>query len=357
MEHSRLHAVKALLQKKELSHILISDLIDIEYLTGFRSSNALLLVSNRNNLLFSDFRYKESAERFCSENPAWKFKLVKEQLYGSLCRHVIQGSRVGFQSDHLSVDTYNELRKNCKGSSFRSISPEISEIFVSKTPREIAAMKKAASIGDEAFQRLLGEIKAGMTEVQVARRLEALCSELGSQKQSFETIVLFGARAALPHGKPGKKKVTNGDWILVDFGCTYNGFCSDMTRTVVFGKAGTRQRSIYSIVKDAQEQARSAAKAGISAKALDAEARIIIEKAGYGKEFGHALGHGVGLRIHEKPRVSPHVSEAIPKNSVITIEPGIYIPRFGGVRIEDMIVLQKNGSGLLTHSSRELIEL
>lgn len=357
MENLRLQSVKAVLKEKNLSHILISDLIDVEYLTGFRSSNVVLLLSANKNLLFSDFRYKDAATAFCKKNPQWKFELVKEGLFSSVRAFIPDGSLCGFQANDMTVERFEDLKKHCRKVKFFQLTSEISDIFIQKTTSEITSMRKAAQIGDKAFEMLLNRVELGITEIELARQLESYCLQLGSQKPSFETIVLFGSRAALPHGRPGKQKLKKGNFVLIDFGCTVNGFCSDMTRTFVFGKANPRQRFIYQTVLEAQKKACEAARAGITTKELDSIARTQIEAAGYAEAFGHALGHGVGLRIHEKPRVSPHTDQLLKENMVITIEPGIYLENFGGVRIEDMVVLKKTGAQLLTSAPKELIEL
>lgn len=358
VENSRLNSIKKLLKDKKLTHILISDLIDIEYLSGFRSSNALILISKKKNLIFSDFRYKEVAELFCLKNPEWCFNLVKESLYSSLCPFFNEGSICGIQANDLSVSNYDQLVKANKNVNFVKFHSEISDIFMQKSAQEISSIKKAAKIGDTAFELLLNEIESGLTEKQLAAKLESLCRELGSEKPSFETIVLFGSRSALPHGKPCNKKLKKGDFILIDFGCTVNGLCSDMTRTLIFGKANSMQQKIYQIVLEAQKKACNAVKIGMSSKELDQIARNHINSLGYGNEFGHALGHGVGLRIHEPPRISSSAIETtLQENMVITIEPGIYVPDFGGVRIEDMAVLGKKKTAIITSAPKELIQL
>lgn len=357
MQDSRLESVKKLLKEKSLTHILITDLVDVEYLSRFRSSNALLLISSKRNLLFSDFRYKEAAEAFCVKNHHWNFQLVKERLFDSVCAFMGEDSVCGFQANDLSVEKYDELAASAKKIKFVKLSSEITGLFLQKEPSELASIKKAAKIGDTAFEILLNKITTGITEEALAKKLECLCSELGSEKPSFETIVLFGPRAALPHGRPGKRRLKRGDFILIDFGCTVDGFCSDMTRTLVYGKAVPKQRQIYQIVLEAQKSACKAAKAGMSCKVLDNVARSSITAAGYGEAFGHALGHGVGLRIHEQPRVSFHNEALLKENMVITIEPGIYLGNFGGVRIEDMALITETKARLLTSAPKELIEL
>lgn len=357
MEKRRLTEAKKLLNISGYSHLLVSDVTDVEYLSGFKSSNAALIISKRKNLLLSDFRYKEAADLFCKKNPEWKYIQVKEMFYLTIAKCIPEGSVLGYQSDVLTVDNFSEMKKTLKKVKFKAVSNGISDLYLKKDRSEIELMRKAAEIGDKALTRLVSSIKPGITEIEVARKLEQYCSELGSEKPSFDTIVLFGKRAALPHGKPQDVTLLKGDWILIDFGCTVGGFCSDITRTFVYGKANALQKKIYEIVLHAQKIARQAAKSAMSSKELDNIARSYIKEKGYGAEFGHALGHGVGLRVHERPRVSPHVEEILKEGCVITIEPGIYNNEFGGVRIEDMIVLEKNGASEITHFTRELIEL
>ena len=356
MTYNRLAALRELLKKQHCTHILVSDTVDVEYISGFHSSSAVLLVSRNAGLLFTDFRYKEAAEKFCGKNSEWKFVLAAESNFKYIGDYVKKGSVLGIQSNSLTIDRYDELKSVCRGSRLLRLSTRISDLSIRKLPGEIASMRKAASAGDKAFEAILGYLKSGVTEIDIAQTLERLCSDFGSQKPSFDTIVLFGPRTALPHGRPGQTRLKRGDWVLFDFGCTIDGFFSDMTRTVVAGRADERQKHIYSIVLRAQETARKTARSGIKTSELDSYARKIIESEGYGEQFGHALGHGVGLRIHERPRVSPHINEILMENTVVTIEPGVYITGFGGVRIEDMVVLHDNGAGVLTRAPRDLIE-
>jgi len=349
--------IRELLKTQGCTHILVSDITDVQYICGFKSSNAAVLISKKNNVLLTDFRYKLSAELFIKKNPEWKLVILKESLYSSLSSLIPPGSVIGYQSGYLTVDNFFSLKKSLKKCKYIPLSSEVSLLLAVKFKKEITLMQKAASIGDAALEEVVKLICTGMSEIDLACKLDKLCSEMGSEHPSFETIVLFGERSALPHGRPGKRKLKKGDFILIDFGCTVGGFCSDMTRTFVSGKADEKHKFVYNVVKEAQEAARKAACAGMAADELDNKARKPIESAGYGEEFGHALGHGVGLRVHEAPRVSPHVSITLQESMVVTIEPGIYIPEFGGVRIEDMIELRKTGSRILTSFPRNLMEI
>jgi len=353
---SRVKSVRKIISGRQCTHALVTDPVDVEYISGFRASNAALLISSLRLELFTDFRYMEAAKEFCRYSK-WKFTLIEESGFKYLKKKIGAESVICFQSDAVTIDRYRELKRALPKTKLVPISSEIADIAVQKLDREIASMKSAARIGDKAFKALLPYIKKSMTEVELARLLENICADFGSEKPAFETIVLFGERSALPHGRPGLRKLADGDFILMDFGCTVNGFRSDMTRTVIYGKPTDVHRNIYDAVAKGQSAARAAARAGIAGSVLDGAARGPITAIGFGEFFGHATGHGVGLRVHEKPRVAKTNETLLPENCVVTIEPGIYIPGTGGVRIEDMAVLNKRGASLLTHSTRKLIEL
>jgi len=353
---SRVKAVRKIIAERGCTHALVTDMADVFYISGFRSSGAALLVAPRQLDLFADFRYKAAAQEFC-KGGKWRFTLIESGGFGYLAKRVRPLSVVGIQSDAVTVDQYEELKRALPGVKLMPLSGDVADVAVRKLPSEIESMKAAARIGDKALKALLPHIKRSVTEAALARTLEGLCAEFGSEKPSFDTIVLFGERSALPHGRPGERKLHDGDLVLIDFGCTVDGFCSDMTRTFVYGKATEEQRAVYNAVLRAQRCACLAARAGMRCCDLDAVARSSIADSGYGDLFGHGTGHGVGLRIHERPRLSNSVETALPENSVVTVEPGVYVPGLGGVRIEDMVVLQKGGSTAITHSPRKLMEL
>lgn len=353
----RLSLARSLAASRGCTCLFVNDPVDVEYLSGFRSSNAFLLVSARDGVLFTDFRYQEAARKHCAVHPEWRFIIIKDSVFPFLGPEIPLRGSVGFQSDALTVDAFGKMKKALKRRRFVPLERLISDLSIVKSGAEIAAMKKAAAIADAALRRFCKQLEPGVSEKEAAAKLDRLCSNGGSEKPSFDTIMLFGCNSALPHGRPGSRRLAKGDFVLVDFGCTVRGFCSDMTRTFVFGKASARQRELYALVKKAQSVGRGAARAGIPARALDATGRTVIKKAGFGGQFGHGLGHGVGLRIHENPRLSEKSDCQLPAGSVVTIEPGVYLPGFGGVRIEDMVLLNKTGAELLTHFPRKLIEL
>jgi Xaa-Pro aminopeptidase len=256
----------------------------------------------------------------------------------------------------LTIDQFGQLRRALTKVRFVKLPPSFSDILVPKTEHELRSMKQAAAIGDRAFFDMRRGLRIGMTETEAAHFIEDRSRKYGSEKPSFDTIVLFGSRTALPHGRPSGARLKRGDWVLCDFGCTVNGFCSDMTRTLVMGKASARQKKIYGIVLRAQESGKAVVTAGARACDVDKACRQVISGEGFGKMFGHATGHGVGIRIHERPRIGKNDNTILRAGTMITVEPGIYIPAFGGVRIEDMVIVRVCGSEVITNAPRALIE-
>jgi Xaa-Pro aminopeptidase len=354
--HRRLQ-VRSLLRRYKCSCLLISDPIDVEYLSGFRASRAFILVTPGAFRLFTDFRYQEEVSSFCRAYRGWSYCIIKGEDYTFLTRFAGRYPTLAFQSDVVTVDQFTKIKKALPSSRLVPLASVISGLFSVKDSMESAHLARAAAAGDRALDAWRKNIRPGITERAAASALDRACAEAGSEKAAFDTIVLFGARAALPHGRPGGTRLRRGDFVLVDFGCTIAGWCSDMTRTFVCGKASPRQRAIYEIVARAQTAARAAARAGMAARELDRTAREIIEQAGYGHAFGHSLGHGVGRRVHESPRIASRSKEVVKKGNVITIEPGIYLPGFGGVRIEDTVLITGKGNRSLTKFPRELMEL
>jgi len=354
---ARIIELRTILKEYRLTHILITDAVTAEYISGFRASQCILLVTSRRTTLFTDFRYKEEASRFCRRNRLWRFVMIEGSGYAFLRAVFKRGDRVGIQSDALTVDQYDFIKNQIKTIRLIKLKDRVAGVPVVKLPHEIEAMRTAASIGDRAFRIVCGKIRVGMTEKAVATLLEDICRSFGSERPPFDTIVLFGGRSALPHGTPSERKLKQGDLILFDFGCTVRGFCSDMTRTVVMGKATGRQNRVYTIVHNALRQAKRAVHPGACAADIDNGARSVIEKEGYGHAFGHATGHGLGLRVHEAPRIKKGSTTVLSAGMVFTIEPGIYLKGFGGVRIEDMVVVTDSGPRCLTKTPRRLLEL
>lgn len=357
MAGDRVGKVKKLLNTSGCSHILISDSDDAAYISGFSSTNVALLISKNKNLLFSDFRYKDAALDFCAKNKSWKFVEIHEGDFSFIGRFVGRGGRVGVQTGVISVDRFDKMKRKNRGVYFIKLGDAVSEISEIKLKKEVLYINRAASIADRAFSVFKRKIRVGMSEMEVGRMVDRVCFELGSEKPSFETIVLFGERTALPHGRPSQRLLKPGDLLLCDFGCVYKDFCSDMTRVMVVGTPTCRQKEIYGVVCEAQKRAKKEIRPGILSGQADSFARKVINKAGYGDSFGHATGHGVGRRIHEKPRLAASDKTILQKDMVITVEPGIYIPKEGGVRLEDLVLITENGTRSLSNSPRELFEI
>jgi Xaa-Pro aminopeptidase len=353
----RLSDVRNLLKKRKCTHILLTNTNDCHYLSGFHASNVSLLVSPAKNLLFTDFRYKEAAEAFCRNNRSWQFVLTGENRLSSLSSHCAAGSVVGVQSNCMPIDEFDSLQEHAKKVKLVKLGDAVSSLFIPKTSHEIEMMRKAACSGDKAFRSTVRRLAIGMTEREAASILEHECRCAGSEKPSFDTIVLFGERSALPHGRPTDARLKRGDLVLMDFGCSVGGLFSDMTRTLVAGTAHARQKELYRIVAKAQQKARDAVAANVNAATVDKAARSVIADSGYGACFGHATGHGIGRAVHEQPRIARNARMPLPLGAVITVEPGIYIPGFGGIRIEDMVVVEKHKGETITRSSRRLMEI
>ena len=327
------------------------------YLSGFTGSTGYVIISEKEAGFVTDFRYTEQASVQCkgfeiikNESPLVEYLSYTIEKYGI--------KKLAFEDNFMTVDFYEKLRKKIKAKTeMIPLEEKIGEIRIIKDDDELENIKKAAEIADLAFLHILDYIKPGVKEMDIALELEYFMKKHGSSNNSFEFIVASGNRSSMPHGVATDKKINNGDLLTLDYGCVYNGYCSDMTRTIVVGKATDEQKRIYSIVLKAQEEALLKIKAGVLGKEVDKIARDIITEAGYGDNFGHGLGHGVGLAVHEEPRLSPTGNRVLEKNMVVTNEPGIYIPGFGGVRIEDLIVVGKDKPIILSKSPKELIEL
>jgi Xaa-Pro aminopeptidase len=354
-EHAkRIAVVRRAIARAGLDALLVNHLVNVRYLCGYSGSSGLLLVTPGINHFLTDFRYQEQIKR---EVTGARCVIIKKDCYTDLLGVAGLGKlrRIGFEAQHLTFDHYDFLRKNLKA--FVPAIGVVERLREVKQSGEVTAIAGAARIADRAFARIVREIKPGMSELAIAARLEFLLKSLGASRPSFDTIVGSGPNGAQPHAKPGQRKVRKGDFIVLDFGAFYHGYCSDMTRTVVLGKTTDKHKRIYGIVRDAQLAGLHTVRAGVSGKQADAAARAVIEREGYGKYFGHGLGHGVGMEVHELPRLGKLSDNILPENSVVTVEPGVYLPGWGGVRIEDLVVVTKTGNRVLSRSSKELISI
>ena len=336
--------------------IITSD-VNRRYLTDMKSSAGTVLVFPNNTYLIIDFRYIEKARKKVATCEVIEQQRLFHQINNLLKKH--GAKTIAIESDYLTVSGLIDFKANLKGKikADKELSRLITSLRTVKSDDEIIKIEKAQRIAESAFDDILKFIKAGRTEREIALRLDSFMLEQGAEAMSFETIVLSGKNTSMPHGVPSDKRVEDGDFVLMDFGAVYDGYHSDMTRTVCVGEPTDKQRKIYDIVLTAQKESIEFAKAGISGSQLDGVARDIITNEGFGDCFGHSLGHGVGLEIHEYPNASPSADNGLLKNSVVTIEPGIYIEGEFGVRIEDFVVIKEDGCINLTNAPKELIVL
>lgn len=343
-----------LLNKQDLDAIVILSDYNRRYISEFTGTSGALLISKNENKLITDFRYIEQAT-----NQATNFEIINRS--GSINDEIISiinsqnFQKVGFEGHLVSYDTYQILNKAT--AQLVSFGNEIEHIREIKTPEEIEKIKVAAKIVDDTYNYLLETVKAGMTEREVKALLESKMLELGADGPSFDTIVASGYRGALPHGVASDKVIEQGDMITLDFGAYYRGYCSDITRTFAIGEPDAKLKEIYDIVLKSQIKAINEIKPGMSVEEADALSRDYIDAHGYGKEFGHSLGHGIGLDIHEGPLLSKNANGTIEVNNCVTIEPGIYVDGLGGVRIEDDILITENGCEVFTKCTKDLIIL
>jgi Xaa-Pro aminopeptidase len=352
----RIRKIHDQLKKAGTFPYLISSLTNIRYLTGFSGSYGYLLVCENGNYFISDSRYQEYAQKILSKKVT--FILQEKDLFFTLKNILTKDdSKYIYLEEHaLPLSSYNLLKKNLKGVKLMPGGDVVNEIRVVKDENEIQILREAASITDRCFTHLQSIIKPGVCEWDIAIEIEYFYRKNGCTKTSFDSIVASGAGSSMPHYVTSmEKKISRGDPVLIDMGCVFKGYNSDLTRTLFVHSVDDRFRKMYSTVFSAQQKAIQSVKPGITTGYLDNVARQLIDNAGYGGCFGHSLGHGVGMDVHELPAVRPGGDIILKKNSVITIEPGIYVQDYGGIRIEDMICVRPGGFEILTHSSRELL--
>jgi Xaa-Pro aminopeptidase len=353
----RQQAVRSALEAERVDALLVSHVPNIRYLTGFSGSAGLAIVNRAETVLLVDFRYEAQA----ADEASACARVVVEQrnLWDRLWTLLSEGdiSAVGFESHVVTVRDAERFGEGGKRWPWRPTWSVVERFRVQKTPDEVAAVRRAAALAGEAFEEILAGVSPGLTEHDVAGRLEAALRTRGSEGHPFPTIVASGPRAALPHAGTSGRAIERGDFVLLDFGAQVDGYCADLTRTVVLGQADARQRAVYEAVEAAQREALERVRVGMTGQEADALARDEIERRGFGPAFGHSLGHGLGLEVHEAPRLARGVTEALVADAVVTIEPGIYVRGWGGVRLEDDIHLAAEGPVLLSDGQTGLREL
>lgn len=342
--------------KAQVDAVVVKDENTIRYLTGFTGDSSILVFDKKNGTLITDGRYTQQARQEVKFFNVLEYKPVDgNSIWRAAAELLTEAQVVGFDGDYFSFNDYMVLCGLLKDKQLVSL--DFSGIRMVKDKKELEMLLKAASIADEAFNRLLEDIRPGRTERALAGRLEYYMRTLGSERVSFDTIVASGFRSALPHGMASDKLIEVGDFVTFDFGAVYKGYHSDMTRTLVVGMATSWHREIYSIVEEAQRKGMKAAEIGMTGKELDAVVRKVIDDCGYGDYYVHGTGHGVGLEIHEAPNINKRGSTVLQAGMIFTIEPGIYIPGKGGVRIEDTVVLTEGGARALNGVRKQLIEI
>ena len=353
----RQSALRAALAAEGLDGLLITHLPNVRYLTGFSGSAALLLVHADSTVLVTDFRYAAQAPAEAGEAATVEVdqRSVWDRL-GRVLAGLPQGS-IGIEARALTVKDAERVAGLTR-SRVVPTSDLVERLRAVKSPEEVAAIRTAAELAQDALAEAVPAIRVGRSELEIAAALEGALRRRGSEWHPFPTIVASGPRSALPHARTSARTVERGEWLLLDFGAQVDGYCADLTRTFVVGaRADQRQVAMYDLVRCAQVRARDHLRPGLTGREGDALARDVIAARGFGEAFGHSLGHGLGLEVHEAPRLAPTSDQPLPEGAVVTVEPGVYFPGWGGVRLEDDLWLGADGAELLSDGRTELVEL
>ena len=351
--------IAASLSAHGLDAMLITGEANRLYASGFHSAgtDGVALVTEKQAYYFTDSRYTEAAERHVQG--AVIREVGRGRGYGVLINEALaeqKAEKVGYEDTYMTVRDFEAYRKALHAQLLPA-TDLLTALRRVKDAEELSAMEDAQRIAERALEEILHEIRPGVTEKEIAARLQYLMLHYGASDMSFDPIVVSGPNGSLPHGVPSEKTIQSGEFVTMDFGCIYRGYCSDMTRTVAVGSVTDEMRTVYETVLQAQKAGIAAAHAGITGHDLDGAARAVIEQAGYGDYFGHSFGHGVGVEIHEAPNASPLNEQPLPAGAVVSAEPGIYLPGKLGVRIEDVIILEEGGCRDLTRAPKDLIIL
>ncbi|HPZ10314.1 MAG TPA: Xaa-Pro peptidase family protein [Candidatus Eremiobacteraeota bacterium] len=341
-------------EEVKIDALLITSGVNRRYLSEFSGDSGWLLITGDRAILFTDFTYFERAKNEAKDFTVLQFPSSRKEKIKPLdfLSNEIKKFNIkflGFEADNIIYSFYEDMVKKLDSVQLiptKNLTGKLREI---KKPEEIECIKKASSIADEAFKKTMEYLKPGVKESEIRAHINYFIQLFGGFKESFDIIIASGPRGAMPHAKTSDEIIKEGELIIIDYGASYNGYCSDCTRTLLIGEADEKQKYIYNLVERAQKEALSIIKPGVECKEIDKVARDIFEKEGYKEEFGHSLGHGVGLMVHEGPSVSATSDEKLEPGMVITVEPGLYFTGWGGIRIEDMIVITEQGFELITH--------
>ena len=356
-ENSRLemrpNAVRKLIESSDLDGILFTSLENIRYLSDFTGSDAALILTLKDSFFLTDSRYWTQAEEEVKASQIVHYKKKMDGIASLLLD--LRLKKIGFESSSLTFSIHQSLmEKLAKKAEFQPLEKEIKNLRAFKDAQELALIRTSIDFSSKAFLHIAEMLREGVAEREVALEMEFFMKKNGAQALGFDIIIASGKRSALPHGRASDKRIEKGDFILIDFGSDFRGYYSDQTRTLICGKPSPKQEEIYQIVKDAHDKAIEKVRPGIPICEVDQAARDYIQEQGYGDYFGHGTGHGIGLAIHEDPVVNSENKDLLREGMVFTIEPGIYIPDWGGVRIEDMVRVTSQGVEVLTYLPTEL---
>lgn len=355
MLDNRISAARGCLERVGADLLLVTNLSNIRYLAGFTGSEGTLVLSPREGWFLTDSRYTSQAQTEVAGAQVVQFSNKMESLVDQLKQS--GAGRIAFEPGSMTVAMYQELCARLPEVEWLPADTEMTPLRTVKDADELALLERVAEIASQSLLEILDRVKPGAVESELAWALEVAMRNRGADGKSFDFIVASGERGALPHGKASEKRMQAGELVTIDYGAFYRGYCSDETVTVCLGQPDSRQLEVYETVRVAQELALEAVRPGLSFKELDAKARDYIASKGYGDYFGHGLGHGIGLEIHEHPTASPRSSQQIEEGMVFTVEPGIYIPGWGGVRIEDSVVVERDGCRRITQVPKGLMIL
>jgi len=344
-----------LIRRNRLDALILTDLPNICYLTGFRGSEATVIYSPKARWFFSDFRYQEQARQEVSGFKVQIFKNKFKAIASSARRLGLK--RLGFEASGMNFALYRAFQKELKGARLFPLEKSLLEIRAIKGPDEIQNLKTAVRISETALNRALGQFRAGISELELAAELEFQLRRAGSGWFAFESIVASGERAALPHARSTSKKIQKGELVVIDFGASFNGYAADLTVTIAAAEPGKKARKIYEVVSQAQKAAIAGVREGALCREIDALARDYIKAQGYGRYFGHGLGHGLGLAVHEEPSLNHKSKTELKPGMVFTVEPGIYLPGELGVRIEDDLLLNQGKNVLVLSRSNQPLRI
>lgn len=354
MMPQRLTAIRSAMSERRLEALLVHEPAHVRYVTGFTGSNGICILTPQEQFFITDRRYQTQAPQ---EVHDFEIFVASHNLYAIIKEKALipRRAKIGFEHEYVSVADIQKLRKLLPGRKFIPATDIIETVSAIKDDGEIPLIRHAAQITDKVFKKILSIIRPGVRECEIAAEISYWHRRFGAESDAFEPIVASGERGAQPHARASDKIIQRGEMVVLDFGCRYSGYHSDLTRTIAIGKPAFPMRKVYAAVLAAQKKAIEAIHAGVTARRIDSIARNHIRRAGFGKYFFHSLGHGIGIHIHEALRLSTVSPSVLAAGNVTTVEPGIYIPDLGGVRIEDDIVVRENGCDVLTASPRELM--